>query len=246
MSFFKKHWPILFLSLVLSFLCFQNYVPGTFLSGWDNLHPEFNFLSNIKRSFFSVWQEYQGLGLLAGMAHAADLPRQLILFFLSLFIPQSFLRYLWHFGMIFLGTYGVYFLSLHILSPARHRFPAVIAALFYLLNFGSVQYLSLPFDPYSTFWGFLPWLILVLFNYLHHPSKLTTIQLITINLLAVPSFYVQTIFLVYLICIILILFIHFIVLIKNWKLEIRNFPCGTISNFFFFATFLLSFNIFLS
>lgn len=200
----------MFLSLVLTFLCFQNYIPGTFLSGWDNLHPEFNFLSNIKRSIFSVWQEYQGLGLLAGMAHAADLPRQLILLFFSLFIPQSFLRYLWHFGMLFLGTFGVYYLSLYISRHHHNRIPAVLSALFYLLNFGSVQYFALPFEPYSTFWGFFPWLILVLFSYLDNPSKRTIARLLAVNFLAIPSFYVQTIFLVYVVCISLVIIINFL------------------------------------
>jgi len=81
-----------FLALIIT-----NYIPGTFLTGWDNLHPEFNFILSIKRSIFSVWQEYQGLGLLAGTGYVAELPRQILLWLMSSVLPFSFLRYFYHF-----------------------------------------------------------------------------------------------------------------------------------------------------
>src|SRR3989338_6712959 len=103
----KSNWQDLFLVLVILlitvFIAFKNYTPNTFLTGWDNLHPEFNFKLNIERSLNAVWQEYQGLGLLGGMGHAADLPRQLFLWGASVFIPISFVRYFWTFLMLFIG-----------------------------------------------------------------------------------------------------------------------------------------------
>src|SRR3990167_5463516 len=87
-----------------------NYTPGTILSGWDNLHPEFNFPLSIHRSLFGVWQEYQGLGLLGGMGHASDLFRQLLLFLISAVLPIALVRYVFHFSMLLLGPLGVYFL----------------------------------------------------------------------------------------------------------------------------------------
>jgi len=99
-----KIWffPLLILGLAL-YIAFRNYIPGTWLLGWDNLAPEFDFKINILRSLSAVWQEYQGLGLLGGMAHAADLPRQLILGVASLILPTSFLRYFWTFLMFLVG-----------------------------------------------------------------------------------------------------------------------------------------------
>ena len=47
------------------------------LTGWDNLHPEFNFWLNTKRAFSAVWQEFQGLGLVGGHGYAATLPHTL-------------------------------------------------------------------------------------------------------------------------------------------------------------------------
>lgn len=203
----KRHLPQSFLVIILSLLCFQNYTPGTFLTGWDNLMPELNIWLNLKRSFFAVWQQYQGLGLVGGMAHATDLIRQLIILPLTLLLPISLIRYLWHFAMLFLGTFGIF----HLLR--KNKFSSLISftsALFYLLNFGSIQYFWVAFEPFSTFWGFFPWLIYFLLNYLESPSKSHLKKLIFINILTIPSFYVQTIFIVYLLCIFLVFLAHFL------------------------------------
>jgi hypothetical protein len=198
----KRHLPQFFLVLILGILCFQNYTPGTFLTGWDNLMPELDIWLNLKRSIFAVWQQYQGLGLVGGMAHATDLIRQLIILPFTLFLPLNLIRYLWHFSMLFLGTFGIF----HLLK--KNKFSSLISfisALFYLLNFGSIQYFWVAFEPFSTFWGFFPWLIYFLLNYLQSPVKSNLKKLIIINILAIPSFYVQTIFVVYLTCLILVL-----------------------------------------
>ncbi len=214
---------LFFLCLVLTLLCFQNYTPGTFLTGWDNLMPELNIWLNLKRSFLAVWQEYQGLGLVGGMAHATDLIRQLILLPFTLILPLSLIRYLWHFAMLFLGTFGIYFglrrMGRSGPSPSSRLFP-LAGSLFYLLNFGTIQYFWNPLETFSAFWGFFPWLIFSLWNYLsvwnsrdcslRRDRSLQLKKLILWNILAIPSFYVQTLFIVYLICLFLILFAHFI------------------------------------
>ncbi|MFA6007114.1 MAG: hypothetical protein WC784_00500 [Candidatus Shapirobacteria bacterium] len=218
-SWFKRHFFESALTLILCLLCLSNFTPDTYLTGWDNLMPELNIWLNLKRSLFAVWQQYQGLGLVGGMAHAADLPRQLILLPFTLFLPTSLIRYLWHFSMLFLGTFGIF----HLLK--KNKFSSLISfvsALFYLLNFGSIQYFWVAFEPFSTFWGFFPWLIYFLLNYLHSPTKNHLKKLILINILATPSFYVQTIFIVYLICIFLVLISWLILSIRNLKFVIRN------------------------
>lgn len=207
LSWIKRHLSESFLILILCFLCLSNYTPGTFLTGWDNLMPELNIWLNLKRSLFAVWQQYQGLGLVGGMAHSTDLIRQLIILPFTLFLPTNLIRYLWHFAMLFLGTFGIF----HLLK--KNKFPSLIsftAALFYLLNFGSVQNFWVTFEPFSTFWGFFPWLIHFLLNYLNNPDHKNFKKLILINILAIPSFYVQTIFIVYLFCIVLVLISFFI------------------------------------
>ncbi len=73
-----------FLVLITLSIARRNYTPGTFLSGWDTLHPEFNFGLYLKRVFWGVWREHQGIGAVASQAHAAELTRIPILFLLSL------------------------------------------------------------------------------------------------------------------------------------------------------------------
>jgi len=217
------------ISLILSFL---NYQPGTWLTGWDNLHPEFYFSMNLKRSLFAVWQEYQSLGLLGGMAHAADLPRQLLLLLLnSLGVPAQNLRYIWTFSMLTLGPLGVYFfIKHHLLKPPSSKssrlftflkskllkekkhhsqlsfdsstktFAALLGGLFYLLNLSTIQNFFVPFETFTSFYGFFPWLILVTVNYLHYPTRRHYLHLVLVYLLAAPSFYVETLFIVLLLC----------------------------------------------
>ncbi len=196
----KKHLALLLLIFLVLMLIVANYVPGTWLTGWDNLHPEFNFLVNAKRAFFSLWQEYQGLGLLSGMAHAADLFRVLFLWLVSLVIPNQLSRYFYHFLMLILGSLGVFFFTrdwlLHKNNKQRSLL-AFISASFYLLNFGTVQYFFTPFEPFSTFWGFFPWELYVLFKYLFDPSRRNLLILAVVNLLASAQAYVQPLFIVY-------------------------------------------------
>ena len=218
----KKHFYPLILFLITLFLCFKNYTPNTFLTGWDNLMPELNIWMNLGRSFSAVWQTYQGLGLVGGMAHSTDLIRQLIILPFTLILPTNLIRYFWHFAMIFLGPFGVYFgLKKTIKFKPQTSF---IASLFYLLSFGSVQNFWAPLETFSCFWGFFPWLIFYLLDYLQAPTTSKLGKLLILNLLAIPSFYVQTIFVVYL----LSLFIIFIIQPKSF---FTLFKIGLINSF---------------
>ena len=206
-------WAPLILISISLILAFLNYQPDTWLTGWDNLHPEFFFKLNIKRSLFAVWQEYQGLGLLGGMAHAADLPRQLILYSLNLIgIPTQNLRYLWTFAMLILGPLGVYFfIKDHLLKQRGIKLPfdrntktfaALLGGLFYLLNLSTVQNFFVPFETFTSFYGFFPWLLLVTITYLKQPTKRNYLHLVLTYLLAAPAFYVETLFIVLFLCLI--------------------------------------------
>ena len=215
-----KLWAPLTLITISLILSFLNYQPNTWLTGWDNLHPEFNFPLNIRRSIFAVWQEYQGLGLLGGMAHAADLPRQLILYAINLLgVPSHFIRYLWTFIMLTLGPLGVYFFIKNLIlkhkfdSPTK-TFAALLGGLFYLLNLSTVQIFFVPFETFTSFFGFFPWLLLVTINYLKHPTKRHYLHLILTYLLATPAFYVETLFVVLILCLLPI----FVVVRNHYKI----------------------------
>ncbi len=188
----NKYQIILFFIIIVLFLI--NYKSGSYLLGWDSLQTELNPGLAAKRAFFSVWEEYQSFGLLAGMAHASDLIRALLLWFLSFVIPQNLIRYSYHFFMLFLGGLGMSVL----LGNGVFGF---LGALFYILNLGTVQVFFLPFEPFSTFFAFLPWGIWsfyrVTYNVEHKTFKKNLIQFLLINLLGTPSFYTQQLFVVY-------------------------------------------------
>ncbi len=202
-SFFKTNYPLFGIAAVVLFVAATNIVPGTYLSGWDNLHPEFDFFTNLRRAVFGVWQEYQGLGVLGGNAHPTEALRIIFLWMLSAAIPQSLLRYTYHLLFWFIGGVGAYYLSRKLFAPQGcngkkndTRGP-LITALFYLLNIGTLQNFYLPYEAFTHHFAFLPWLILSLYTFLEKPTKKHLALFAIIHLLASPMFYIPTIFIVY-------------------------------------------------
>lgn len=205
----KKHYPILIIIGTLFLVFLTNFSKGGFLIGWDNLQTEINIGLNIKRTIFSVWQEYQGLGLLAGNAHTADLPRQILTLLFSVVIPLSFIRQFYVFLMLFLGVLGTYFLIKKLFFDSVNNLQSKIlslsGALFYLLNLSAIQTFYVPFEPFITHYGFLPWLILSAIMFLKSNTKKNFIFFILINIIAIPQSQVPTVFFVYFLIICLFL-----------------------------------------
>lgn len=200
------NWPIIVLLGLALILFKQNFISGTYLTGWDNLHPEFDFGVNIKRSIFAVWQEYQGLGLLGGMGHATDLIRQIFLWFLSIFLPENTLRYIWVFMTLFIGGVGSYFLSKYFLSKLGKeektaKIFALSGGLFYILNLATVQTYYVPFEAFIAHFAFLPWLLLSSVKYFLNEGEKSLLFLSIALLLSTPAAYIPTLFVTYLIAI---------------------------------------------
>ncbi len=208
------YWPMFLLVGIISVLTFLNYQPNTWLTGWDNLHPEFNFPLNLGNSLFSVWQE-RGTGFLAGMSPAADLPRILILnsIFAISHLPLSLYRYLWHFFCLFIGPISTYFLLHHIFlkpkfDPQTKRVASFLGALFYLLNLATIQYFFIPFESFSAFFAFFPLIILATTLYFEKASTKHYLILLTVLLISSPAFFVQTLFVVLSLCLLPIILGH--------------------------------------
>lgn len=199
-------WPIGILFVLTSILFFLNFKSNTYLTGWDNLHPEFYFSLNIQRSFFAVWQEYQGLGLLGGMGHASDLVRQILLLLFSFVMPNEILRYVWTFLMLFLGSAGAYVFARMLLFKNSHsQFPAFSVGLFYLLNLSTLQTFYAPFEAFVAHFGFLPWLLLTSLLFIQTPTKKQLFILTIVLFLGTPASYIPTLFVVYIIALTLFL-----------------------------------------
>jgi hypothetical protein len=203
----RKYLPLALLILLALIVVITNFSISKFILGWDNLIPELNFPVNFSRSIFSVWQEYQGLGLLAGNGHAAELPREILLLISSFILPLNLIRQFYVFSMLITGVLGTYFL-IKLLLPTKNNIFAFIGGTFYLLNLATIQTFFVPFEPMITHYGLLPWLVLTLVYYLKNHSHKALLGLAIVNILATPQAEVPTMFLVYLIVAAFVLFAY--------------------------------------
>ena len=191
-KFLKKFWAPFLIFLLSSIIFVINHKSGTFLSGWDTLHPEFDFTLNFRRLLSGVWRLEQGFGAVAGHSHMADLPRVLILWLSSLVLPLDLLRYFYIFLMFLLGGLGTYYLIAYLLTRFNTKNVvqvSFIASLLYLFNLSTVQNFFVPFEMFPTQFGFLPWIILYSFKYLDTGSKRNLILFSIITLFSIPQAY---------------------------------------------------------
>lgn len=211
-STFKKYWPLLVIVVLEMTLFVANFRSGTYLVGWDNLYPELNLSANFDRNVFAVWQEYRGVGLLDGMAHAANLPHTLFIWLLDFFLPTNLLRYLFVHLMHLLGGLGMYSLLKNaILKNKQSRRPiSLVGALFYLFNLTTIQIFYAPLEVFLVHFAFLPWLIYTLLNYSRKPSLKSLVPFILFSILSLPQGFVPQVFIVYLLLVSLILLVEFL------------------------------------
>lgn len=183
------------LFLIALILSIQNYTPGTFLSGWDTLHPEFDFKLNILRTFFGVFRPEQGLGAVAAHAHMVELPRIFILNILDFFFPIAQLRYIYIFICLIAGPLGMYFFLNRILI--KRKLPSFLGALFYLLNLGTYQTFLVPFEMFTTLYATLPFVFWLFAEYLAtHKKRLLIFFSITVIMTA-PAAYASTLWFIF-------------------------------------------------
>ncbi|MCS7093230.1 MAG: hypothetical protein NZL96_02270 [Patescibacteria group bacterium] len=175
MNSLKKRLDPFLISLIAVgiFLCSQNYASNTFLSGWDTLHPEFNFSLYLQRITL-FWQEHQGLGAPPSQSHAGEIPRVILLWLISLFLPINLIRYFYFFLMIIIGPIGIYLLLIYLFkqknsdsSTLIKKISAFLGSLFYLLNLGTVQNFIVPLEMFATKFGLLGFLYFLSLKFLN-------------------------------------------------------------------------------
>ena len=199
--FSKVFYPLLILILV-GFLAWKNFTPGTFLSGWDTLHPEFNFSLYFNRAFYGAWQEHQGIGAPAAQAHASELTRLPVVYLLSLVLPENLVRYSFFFLTWALGALGAYFLARQILSEHSNKYvnwASFLGAVFYLLNLATLQQYFDPLEMFAVHFAALPWLILLAAKYLRDAGKKNLIWFSVATLLSSSMAATATLFYFYLV-----------------------------------------------
>lgn len=190
-------FPIL-ITLLWAVIFAANYTPGTYLIGWDNVMPEFDLKLNFDRAFFSVWQDYRGLGVIDGLSHAANLTHTLYISLLSMFIPQNLLRYTFIYSTYLVGGLASYFLLIHL---TRNKTVSFIGGLFYMLNLGIIQIYYAPLEAFAVQFAALPLMTFAIIKFFNN-SKLKTISVVALlSFLTSPQGFVPTLFIVY--CILL-------------------------------------------
>lgn len=176
----------------------KNYQEGTYLTGWDTLHPEFNYKIYWERMLKGAWQDHQGLGDVSTQAHASEIPRVLILMAADIFLGTSQIRYFYAFLMLVLGPLGVYFL-LRFLFESRHKEgaepAAFLGALVYLFNLGTMQHFVVPLEMFLTHFGLLSWFYFAALLCLKNPKRVKNlIFFVLVNFFMVPQAHTSTLF----------------------------------------------------
>ncbi|HYM65448.1 MAG TPA: hypothetical protein VES68_03115, partial [Candidatus Sulfotelmatobacter sp.] len=218
----KRFWPVFILLIISLLVCIANYTPGTFLSGWDTLHPEFNFGLNFQRTLFGVFRVEQGLGAVAGHSHMADLPRIIFLYISHFIIPLSFLRYFYIFLNLILGPIGMYFLLERFFL--KQKTASFLGGLFYLLNLGTLQIFNVPFEMFTTLFASLPLIFYFALGYLDgREYRIKNLLFLGfISLLNSPSAYAATLWYVFFLCFFTYFFVNFLIEKKD-KHSLKHF-----------------------
>ncbi|KKT47545.1 hypothetical protein A3J20_05490 [Candidatus Gottesmanbacteria bacterium RIFCSPLOWO2_02_FULL_42_29] len=206
---------LLIYHLVLLLIAIINFPYGKYFIGWDALNPEFNFALNFQRVFSAFWQENQGLGLLGGHGFAAVLPHNIIAYVISRFLPIQAIRPAITFLFLYLGGLGMYFLSVYLLRAASIRrrisipmgfyFPSLLAALFYVLNLGTIQMFYIQLEAFIFHFAALPWLFYVLLSFLENRTRGNFLIFLFVNFFASAQGFIPPLFVAYTFAFMLIL-----------------------------------------
>lgn len=207
-SFFSKNHErnaLIVFHAVVILICIINFVPGKFYIGWDALNPEFDVVLNLKRAVFASWQENYGLGLLGGHGFAATIPHTLLIAVFKLFSPTAAVRILFTYIGFYVGGLGVYVLvrKLLFLSHPMHQHGAktpllsLLAALFYILNLGTMQMFYTQLEAFVFHFAFLPWLFWIVIRILQNGWRKNVVLFVIINFFASSQGFIPPLFIAY-------------------------------------------------
>jgi len=185
-EFIKMNFYPLIIVTITIILAWTNYKPNTFLSGWDTLHPEFDFSLNFKRIIDGVWREEQGLGAVAGHSHMSELPRYIILYPFSFVFSVSFLRYFYVFLCLTIGPIGMFYFLNYLI---KNKSSAFLGSLFYIFNQSVLQQFYVPFEMFVTYYASIPWFFLFSTRFIKERKKKDLIFFSVVSFLGMPIAY---------------------------------------------------------
>ncbi|HEX8931978.1 MAG TPA: hypothetical protein VF810_02375 [Patescibacteria group bacterium] len=209
--------------IITGIVCLANYTPGTWLTGWDTLHSEFDLLLNFKRVIFGVWRGDQGLGAVAAHSHMSELPRLIILGILAAFFNASLLRYLYVFLCLIVGPLGVYFFlrnAIFTQKSVSNNLAAFLGGLFYVFNLGTVQQFFVPFEMFTTQYAALGWLFYFATKYLFTRQRKQLLIFAVVSFVSAPMAYASLLWYAYFVG--LILYLSTVFLLERKKIIFKT------------------------
>lgn len=213
-----KFLPLLVIIFVICFIAVKNIVPGTYFSGWDNSHPEFNLPEFTKRVISGAWVEFQGTGAPAAQSQLAEISRLPYIYLLKLFVPDNLNRYFFTFMMVLIGGITLYYYLFEIwlskMSDGYRRWLSCFGALYYVLNIISLQQFFINFEQFAVEFAYFPLVLLMIHKVSEKFTLKNTLYFIVALILFIPTAYVPTIF--------YIAFIFFVVYAFFINLDIRK------------------------
>jgi hypothetical protein len=239
----KKNLLLILLLFISGYVSYKNYVPHTFLTGWDTLHPEFDLRMYWGRIIDGVWQEHQGLGAVGSQAHASEIPRILILQVLNLFLALNQIRYFYAFLMLILGPLGIYLLLRFFtrdLSENASKIGAFSGGLLYLLNLGTLQHFYVPLEMFLTHYGFLGFVYLTATKYFDTGARKTLLWFFVVSFFIIPQAHTPTLFYAFVLTFFTYLTLLLLVYLLKRKLTFRLL----IARYFSIAFLCLGINLF--
>lgn len=196
-----QRWFLVLFGVVV-WVALANYAGKVWLTGWDTLHPEFDYGLNFGRLLDGAWRGDQGLGAVAAHAHMSELPRLLMLWLLDLVLPTQTVKYVFVLLCLVLGPLGVYVFA-YANAPKKFRqnslvsrdFVAFVAGLLFLCNLGTVQQFYVIFEMFAVQFAAIGWLFYLAFEYLRTPNKRLLALWALVGFLSAPMAYASTLWL---------------------------------------------------
>lgn len=204
----RLHAGIVGLILLWVLLCSRNLLPKqTWLLGYDNLLPELNLPLWWERNFYSIWQDYRGLGVANSVAEGSELTRLPWVWLVATLCSPALVRWSWVAAMLLLGTLATYYLARDWLTlalchaqnklpPAITNLAATVAGIFYLLSPATVQLCYTPLESFTSWHGWLPVILYCLLRFVRTANAKNLLLLTIVSVLASSAFHLETLFIV--------------------------------------------------
>lgn len=206
---FKKYLPswltaiqIAIIYAIVVGLFLGNYIPGTWLTGWDNVHPEFSLGDYTRRVVFGAWQEQMGTGGAEAQGYSSEIFRMPIIFLLKLILPMSLIRYTFVFLTLWVGGLGMYYYlkNYWLVHKDENKIGkyvpwlATLGAIFYILNPFTLQQYYIIFEMFGVKFAMLPWLLITIHKLSEKFNTKNLLLFFIVQLLIAPSAHTQTVF----------------------------------------------------